>query len=77
MKKKIIAVVVAVLVWLPCILVLDGGPRAPYGEEQMGWTNVIGFVWFAFLGLGGFRLILPHWMLEELDAFMGDEDENE
>lgn len=72
MKKSIIAIVVAVLVCLPCLLIMDGGATAPQGEEHLGWTNIIGTAWLAFLVLGGFRLITPKWMRDELSAYMGE-----
>ena len=71
-KRTIYAVLLAVLVCLPCLLVLDGGPDAPIGEERLGWTNAVGLLWFAFLALGGFKLITPKWMRDELNAYMGD-----
>lgn len=71
-KKSIIAIAVAVLVCLPCILILDGHVDTN-GEEHLGWTNLIGMAWLAFLVLGGFRIITPKWMRDELEAYMGNE----
>lgn len=73
-KKSIFAIAVAVLVCLPCVLIMDGGSKAPQGEESIGWTNIIGTAWLAFLVLGGFQLITPKWMRDELSAYLGDED---
>jgi hypothetical protein len=75
MKKKVIANLVAGLVCLPCFLLLDGGPTAAYGYERIGWTNILGFVWMAFLTLGGFRLLLPKWMLDELSIYTEEEED--
>lgn len=72
-KKSIIAIAVAVLLCLPCILIIDGHVDTN-GEEHLGWTNLIGTVWFAFLALGGFHLVTPKWLRDELDAYMGEED---
>ena len=72
-KKSIIAIAVAVLVCLPCILIIDGHVDIN-GEEHLGVTNLIGTAWLAFLVLGGFKLITPKWMRDELSAYLGDED---
>lgn len=72
-KKSIIAIAVAVLVCLPCILIIDGHVDAT-GEEHLGITNLIGTAWLTFLVLGGLHLITPKWLREELDAYMGEED---
>ena len=72
-KKSIIAIAVAVLVCLPCILIIDGHVDTN-GEEHLGLTNIIGTAWLAFLVLGGFQLITPKWMRDELSAYLGDED---
>lgn len=72
-KKSIIAIAVAVLVCLPCILIIDGHVDT-IGEEHLGFTNLIGTAWLAFLVLGGFRLITPKWMRDELSAYIGEED---
>lgn len=74
MKKKVFAIVLAVAICLPCLLILDGGPRAAYGEETLQWTNACGLLWFAFLIFGGFKLITPKWMRDELKGYMGDQD---
>lgn len=71
-KKSIIAIAVAVLVCLPCILIIDGHVDTN-GEEHLGVTNIIGTAWLAFLVLGGFRLITPNWMRDELSAYMGED----
>lgn len=73
MKKKVFAIMLAVLIALPCVLMLNGGPRAPYGEESLGWPNLVGLVWFAFLVLGGWNKITPKWMRDELKSYMGEE----
>lgn len=73
MKKSIIAIALAVLVCLPCILIMDGHVDNN-GAEHLGLTNVIGTAWLAFLVLGGFQLITPKWVRDELSAYMGDED---
>ena len=72
-KKSIIAIAVAVLVCLPCILIMDGHVDTN-GTEHLGLTNVIGTAWLAFLALGGFKRITPKWMRDELSAYMGEED---
>lgn len=72
MKKKVFAVVLALVIALPCVLILNGGPRAPYGEESLGWTNLVGLVWFAFLVLGGWSAITPKWMQRELENMFND-----
>jgi hypothetical protein len=72
-KKSIIAIAVAVLVCLPCILIMDGNVDNN-GTEHLGMTNIIGTAWLAFLVLGGFHLITPKWLRDELDAYMGEED---
>ena len=74
MKKNVISIVLAVLICMPCLLILDGGPKAAEGEETLGWTNACGMLWLAFLVLGGFKLITPKWMRDELKRYMGDED---
>lgn len=73
MKKSIIAIALTVIICLPCILILDGHVDAN-GEEHLGWTNLIGTAWFAFLALGGFKAITPKWMRDELEAYMPDHD---
>ena len=73
-KKGIIAIVWAVIVCLPCVLILNGGEGAPYGEESLGWTNVAGVAWLGFLVLGGFKMITPKWMRDELHGYMGDDE---
>ena len=75
MKKSVIAIVWTVVLCIPCLLVFDGGAKAPEGEESLQWTNVFGLVWFGFLVLDGFRLITPKWMRNELKAYMNEEDE--
>ena len=75
MKKSVIAIVLAVLVCLPCILIFDAGPDAANGHETLQWTNVVGFIWFGFLVIGGFKLITPKWMRDELKAYIEEEDE--
>ena len=72
-KKSIIAIALTALICLPCILIIDGHVDAN-GEEHIGWTNLIGTVWFAFLALGGFKKITPKWMRDELEAYMPDHD---
>lgn len=72
-KKSIIAIAVAVLVCLPCILIMDGHVDAN-GEEHLGVTNLIGTAWLAFLVLGGLQLITPKWLRDELAAYMGEEE---
>ena len=73
-KKGILAIILAALICLPCILILDAGPEAPNGVEKFGWTNAVGFVWLAFLAFGGFKLITPKWIQRELKAYMGDDE---
>lgn len=73
MKKSVIAIVLAMAICLPCLLIFDAGPRAAYGEETLQWTNALGLAWFGFLILGGFKLITPKWMRDELKAYMGEE----
>ena len=75
MKKNVIAIVLAVLICLPCLLILDGGPNATNGEETLQLTNVFGLVWFAFLVFGGFKLITPKWIRDEFKAYIEEEDE--
>lgn len=72
-KKSIIAIALTALICLPCILTFDGHVDAN-GEEHLGWTNLIGTAWFAFLALGGFKAITPKWMRDELEAYMPDHD---
>ena len=72
-KKSIIAIAVAALLCVPCILIIDGHVDTN-GEEHLGVTNFIGTAWLAFMVLGGFRLITPKWLRDELDAYMGEED---
>ena len=74
MKKSVIAIALAALLCLPCLLILDGGPKAAQGEESLQWTNVVGLAYFAFLVLGGVKFLMPKWMRDELKAYMGDED---
>lgn len=73
MKKKVLAIVIAMAVCLPCMLLLDGGPEAASGHETMQWTNFVGLGWMAFLVLGGFKSITPKWMQDELKAYIGEE----
>lgn len=70
MKKNVLAIVLAVIICLPCILVLDGGPNAPYGEPSLGLTNFAGLGWMAFLALGGFTKVTPKWMRDELQKYV-------
>lgn len=70
--KSIIAIALAVLVCLPCILIMDGNVDNN-GVEHIGLTNIIGTAWLAFLVLGGFKMITPKWMRRELDAYMRNE----
>lgn len=72
-KKSIIAIAVAVLMCLPCILIIDGHVDTN-GDEHLGVTNFIGTAWLTFLVLGGFHLITPKWLRDELNAYMGEED---
>ena len=73
-KRHFLAVAFAIMICLPCLLVFDGGPDAANGHETLQWTNVFGFIWFGFLVLGGFKLITPKWMRDELKSYMDDED---
>lgn len=73
MKKSIIAIVWAIAVCLPCILIFDCGADAPYGHESLGWTNIVGLLWAAFLVLGGFKLITPTSIMKELREMIGEE----
>ena len=73
MKKKVFAIVLALVIGMPCLLILNGGPRAPYGEESLGWCNLIGLVWLAFLILGGWDIVTPQWMRRELEDMFGEE----
>ncbi len=68
--KKNVAIMLAVIICLPCLLILDGGPNASHGEESLGWTNFIGLGWMAFLTLGGFSKITPKWMRDELQQYV-------
>ena len=72
-KKSIIAIALTVIICLPCILTFDGHVDTN-GEEHLGWTNLIGTAWFAFLALGGFKKNTPKWMRDELEAYMPDHD---
>lgn len=72
--KKTLSLVIALAVCLPCILILDGGEGAPHGEESLGWTNLVGVLWLAFLALGGFRLLTPEWVRKELESYMGEDN---
>lgn len=76
-KKRIFAVLLTWLVCFPCILLLSGGPRAPYREESLGWPNLIGFMWLCFLSFGGLKILLPKWVRKELDVYNEDEEEDE
>lgn len=76
-KKRILAVLLTWLVCFPCILLLSGGPRAPYGEESLGWPNLIGFMWLVFLSFGGLKILLPKCVRKELDVYNEDEEEEE
>lgn len=71
-KRSIIAIAVAVLVCLPCILIMDGNVDNN-GAEHLSLTNIIGTAWLAFLVMGGFRLLTPKWMRDELSAYMGED----
>lgn len=73
-RKGIIAMVWAVVVCLPCVLILNGGEGAPYGEESLGWTNLAGALWMGFLALGGFKMITPKWVRDELEEYMPNDD---
>lgn len=74
MKRRFFAIILATVIFLPVLLVFDGGPQAPEGHETMQWTNVFGFFYFAFLVFGGFQLITPKWLRDELKAYMDNED---
>lgn len=63
---------VACIICLPCILVLSSGAGAPE-EESFGFINIVGLVWFGFLVLGGFSLITPKWMRDELRQLTEDD----
>jgi hypothetical protein len=74
MKKKLLAVFIAVAICLPCALIFDGSPFAPYGEDKLSLANIIGVAWLAFLVLGGFRWLTPSWVRDELTELTIDED---
>lgn len=75
--KHVTAVVYVMLVGIPVVLLLDGGPDAPMGHERFGLTNLFGFAWLAFLAFGGLQMITPKWMLDELSAYFGEEEETD
>ena len=72
MKKSVIATAWAIVVCLPCFLVFDAGADAP-DHESLGWTNIVGLLWAAFLVMGGFKWITPESIMKELCEMIGDE----
>lgn len=46
--KRTAAIAAAMALLAPCLLIFDGGPDAPNGEEHLQWTNVVG-VAYAFV----------------------------
>lgn len=70
--KRVLAVLVAIMMCTPILLLFDGGPEAPYGNETFGLTNIIGFVWLATL-LFLHDWIMPEWVRREIDDMFPDE----
>lgn len=76
MKKKILAVLLALVVIAPCIMMISSGPNAAYGIESLGWINLAGLLYTAFLHFGGFRWIMPAWayaIIKEMSKEKDDE----
>lgn len=73
--KRAISIIYAIVICLPCILALSCGPEAPQGNETVGWTNLIGLAWMAFMAFGGFRMITPKWMRRELSALLPEDED--
>lgn len=74
MRKKLIAIAWAFIIGVPCILTFSSGEDAP-AHETIGWTNILGFAWMAFLALGGWNLLTAKWMRDELNALFGEEED--
>ncbi len=79
--KMLMAIIIATAVCIPTLLTLDGGPDATNGIERVRLTNLIGFCYMAFLAFGGFKLITPQWVRDELSElfpeYLDEEDDEE
>ena len=67
MKKRIIALIVAVVLCLPCLLILN---------ENLNWWNALGISWFGFIAFGGMKYLVPNWMWSELQDFCRERDDD-
>ena len=74
MKRRVLSIVWAFIICCPCILTFSCGANAPIGQESIGWMNFVGLAWMGAMVFGGFRMLTPKWMREELKALFPDEN---
>ena len=68
MKKRIVALLTAVILCSPCLLIIN---------ENMNWWNVVGVAWLWFLAFGGMRYLVPTWMWKELQQYCQERDDED
>ena len=75
MKKKVMAMVIAISIASPCVMMFSCGPEAAYGIESLGWPNLIGVAWGLFLHFGGLRMLMPTWAYKKLQEMKKEKDD--
>lgn len=66
MKKRIAAIAIAVVLCMPCALILN---------EHLNLWNLVGLAWLAFLVGGGLRLMVPAWVWKELQDYCQEQED--